>query len=323
MWIAVIIYRSKIRMDKNILYKYFEGNALPEEISKIRKWTEESDENKKEFYHERKLFDSIILLGKIHADTKERHIFLYNKVFQNIAKIAAIALLTIVITLFVQYESKNERPISLNTITVPVGQRVNLVLADGTSLWLNACSTFKYPSEFNDKTRDVILDGEAYFEVAHNKKVPFIVHTEKCNVKVLGTKFNVEAYSKNGSFETSLIQGSVNVTVNGDKKHPLLLVPGTKATLKKGKLVSSCIEDYDTYRWKDGLICFKNMSFRQIMNKLEKNYNVKIEINNKEALKYIGTGKFRQTDGLDYALNVLQKEIKFSYSKNNDVLYIN
>ena len=311
-------------MDKNLLYKYFEGETTPEEIRRIRMWTKESDENKKEFYQERKLFDSIILLGSQNVSKKDKFIFRHENILHNIIKAAAVILATILVSLFIQHETKDDEIISMNSITVPAGQRVNLVLSDGTNLWLNSCSTLKYPSKFNRNSRDVVLDGEGYFEVAHDKKIPFIVHTNKCDVQVSGTKFDVNAYRNKDVFETSLMQGSVKVSLKNDGSHSLLLSPGTKAIFENGTLVSKQIDNYDVYRWKEGLICFKNLSFKQIMNEFEKVYDLKIIVNNAEALNFKCTGKFRQADGLDYALKVLQKEVNFKYYRDdNDVLYIN
>lgn len=96
---------------------------------------------------------------------------------------------------------------------MPAGQRAELTLSDGTKVWLNAKTTFSFPDHFDDHQRNVILDGEAYFDVAHNEKSPFVIQTEKYNVKVLGTEFNVRAYKEDEiyAFETALINGSVEI----------------------------------------------------------------------------------------------------------------
>mgnify|MGYP000343867029 CR=1 FL=1 len=102
--------------------------------------------------------------------------------------------------------------------------------------------------------REVILDGEAYFEVAHNEKSPFVVRTHAMDVEVLGTKFNVEAYSAGRTFEASLMQGKVRVKSPANEKLAVVLLPQYKTTLKDGKLVVSKIDDYNVYRWKEGCI---------------------------------------------------------------------
>lgn len=313
-------------MDKETLYSFFEGKTTLEQEIRIRDWMEASEENSKEFFRERKIFDAIILLG--HQDEEDVVIqrpFYARIPFRELFKIAAVIALTLSVTLFVQYKNGNKERMAMNTVSVPAGQRVNLTLSDGTNLWLNACSTLKYPAVFTKEKREITLDGEAYFEVTHDKNKPFIVHTDKCNVEVLGTKFNVEAYSNKELFETSLMEGAVKVSLTGNAAHSLILTPNTRAYLKNGKLVSAKIDDFGVYRWKEGLICFKDLSFPDIMLKLEKYFDIKIVINNKQVHSYVCTGKFRQSDGIDYALRVLQKDVSFKYKRNenNDVIYIN
>ncbi len=211
-----------------------------------------------------------------------------------------------------------------NTISVPAGQRINMTLTDGTNVWLNARTSLTYPVKFSKKNRQVILDGEAYFEVAKDKTKPFIVQTNKYNVEVLGTKFDVNAYSETGEFETTLMSGSVRVASTSDPAQKLTLKPNNKVYLQDGELHVSVVDDFNPYRWKEGLICFKNESFTSIMKDFEKYYGLTIQVRNKEVLKYVYTGKFRQTDGIDYALRVLQKDIKFSYQRDdeNQIIYI-
>lgn len=136
----------------------------------------------------------------------------------------------------------------LQKLSVPAGQRINIELADGTVVWLNSRTSIQYPAVFNGKERKVSINGEAYFEVAHNRKQPFIVETPKGQVEVTGTKFYVEAYSDNNDFVTSLIEGSVNVTKD-DKL--ITLRPSQMAYLQDGNLRIKEIEDYYTGGAKD------------------------------------------------------------------------
>ena len=106
----------------------------------------------------------------------------------------------------------------MQTITVPAGQRINITLVDGTNVWLNARTSLSYPVKFGKNNRQVVLDGEAYFDVTKDKSKPFIVQTDNYNVEVLGTKFDVNAYSETGEFETTLMSGSVKVASASDSK---------------------------------------------------------------------------------------------------------
>lgn len=113
------------------------------------------------------------------------------------------------------------------------GQMANITLPDGSRVWLNSNTRIEYPQNFADKRRDVEIDGEAYFEVTHDAKKPFVVHTsEKEQIEVLGTRFYVEAYSGTKEFETALIEGSVRVKAGNSQ---LTLRPSYKAVLKGAK----------------------------------------------------------------------------------------
>ena len=172
----------------------------------------------------------------------------------------------------------------MQSIYVPTGQRVNITLSDGTNVWLNARTKIVYPAVFDKSVRQVAVDGEAYFDVAKDKKRPFIVETGKCNMEVLGTKFNVEGYSDKDDFEVTLMEGSVRVASRIGLGDTLMLKPDSKACLQKdGRLKVIPVDDYNPYRWKEGLICFRNESFLSIMNDLEKYFGVSIVVENKNV----------------------------------------
>lgn len=314
-------------MDKDILYRFFEGRATIEEMKLVKEWSEASEENNKLFRRERKLFNAMILVGHSKwLDIPMKEIRKKNNFIREFLKIASVVVITVGITaaLFSIGEDKDNVNIAMQTITVPAGQRVNLDLPDGSNVWLNAGTRMQYPVSFMKDKREVILDGEAYFEVAHNAECPFVVHTGALDVEVLGTKFNVEAYSKRKTFETSLIQGKVRVKSPENKNISVTLLPNQKTTLKDGKLVVSKIDDFNVYRWKEGLYCFKSKPFAEIMQDLERYYDLKIQLDKQSIARVALTGKFRISDGLDYALRVLQNDVAFTYKrdKENDVIYI-
>lgn len=310
-------------MNKELLYNFFQGKTSIQEEIQIRKWMEASPDNFKLFMEERKLFDAMILLvdeDKVRSYQKKK-LFLGNNWVKEIMKVAAIIAVTLLGTYIYNEFNPEEELLAMQKITVPAGQRINLELSDGTVVWLNSRSTIQYPASFSGKKRTIHLNGEAYFEVAHNAQKPFIVETTKGNVEVLGTKFNLEAYADNNTFVTSLMEGSVKVT-SGVKE--LLIKPDEMAVLEQGRLKAKPIEDYNVYRWKEGLICFKDETFFNIMSKFETCYGVTIKIENKKVINSRYTGKFRQSDGISYALRVLQKDVKFTFERNEDnqIIYI-
>lgn len=168
-----------------------------------------------------------------------------------------------------------------NTIRIPYGKRFDIVLSDGTHVFLNSGSSLKYPVKFlNGLNRIVHLTGEAYFEVAKDKEHPFIVNADDIEVKVLGTKFNVSYYSEDKSIETVLVEGSVELQdkekSSGD--HATLLEPGYMAAWNKVEKTMT-VENVDTRlytAWTQGKLVFRNTTFRKIRQALERKYNVTI-----------------------------------------------
>jgi transmembrane sensor len=295
-------------MNKDLLFKFFEGKSSLDEEKKIREWMEESNTNFNCFMKTRREYDIQILSGSnVIASNKKKLIPL-----QWIVGAAATIIILIIggIYLF-NIENNIEQ---YNTIIVPAGQRVNLILSDNTNLWLNANTEFRYPTEFSKKNRTVYLDGEAYFEVSKDENKPFIVKTSKGDVHVTGTSFNVEAYSKFDNFNTSLFEGGVEIYKEG--KRLVSLKPNEKGVLKNNKLQISTITDSDPYLWKDGLIAFKNKGIEEILLSLEKYFSVQIKINTSNLPKNTYTGKFRESDGIDYALGVLQENAHFTFVRN-------
>ena len=313
-------------MNKDILYKFFEGNASFEEEAAVKQWMEESAENRLAFLKERKLFDAMLLLGneEIIKNGKKRFSINLSSLRTELIKIAAVVAITLGGSYFYYQSSLEKELMAMQTITVPAGQRINITLVDGTNVWLNARTSLSYPVKFGKNNRQVVLDGEAYFDVTKDKSKPFIVQTDNYNVEVLGTQFDVNAYSETGEFETTLMSGSVKVASASDSTQKITLKPNNKVFLQDGKLHVTAVDDYNPYRWKEGLICFKNETFTSIMKDFEKYYGLTIQVKNKNVFKYVYTGKFRQTDGIDFALRVLQKDIKFTYQRDdeNQIIYI-
>lgn len=310
-------------MRKQILYKFFEGSTSFREEEQIRVWMEASLENERTFYKERKLYDSIILLSGNSRDNKNyertgRRALPLRKVMVEAAKIAAIVLIVLGFCYLKPTPEVISDPVAMQTITVPAGQRVNITLPDGTNVWLNSRSTFQYSTSFNKSERNVFLDGEAYLEVRKDTEKKFIVTTDKGDIEVLGTRFNVDSYADSDVFETSLLEGSLNVFAKADPTRILQLTSNTRATLVQGELQIERITDHDQFSWKEGLITFKDLTFSEIMKKFEKCYGTKIIIDNEKIRTHTYSGKFRQADGVDYALRVLQREIPVEYVKDEE-----
>lgn len=313
-------------MDKDILYRMFEGIASVDELKAIKHWTESSEENEKQLHKERKLFDAMLLTASAKdegsrtkaTDTRHR--------MPEWLKIAATVAVTVCITSLCFFWSRRPdvEQLAMHTISVPAGQRVHLQMPDGTSVWLNAGSRMHYPLSFMGKAREVTLDGEAYFEVQHDDRIPFIVHTKEMDIQVLGTTFNVEAYTDRNLFRTSLLEGEVKVSSPSEGKESITLAPNQKIALQEGHWIVSEIDDPQVFRWREGLYCFRQKRFADILKDLERYYDLQIRLEKSGIADVELTGKFRIADGWDYALQILQYDVSFTYvrSKEDNIIYI-
>lgn len=314
-------------MDKKILYKFFEGDATQQEKETVKQWLEASEEHHAELFKEREFFDAMILSGnkankQIYSPTKKKYPL--RKIYVEFGKIAAVIAVMVTIGFYFYNGKMKEIGLATHRIVVPAGQRANLQLPDGTNVWLNARSEISYPAYFTGAAREIQLEGEAYLEVHPNKKQPFIVKTKKYDIEVLGTTFNVESYSDSDDFSTALMEGSIKISRQNKPQENILLSAGQKVVDQNGVLTADQIDDYDIYRWREGLICFKETNFAELMQRFEKCFGIQIVIDNLTISKKVFSGKFRISDGIDKALRVLQKDGNYTFERNKDdtIIYI-
>lgn len=309
-------------MDLLSLYQFFAGSASDKQKEAIKRWAESSPDNYETLCREKKIFDAgILLVDKKELSCKEDKSLLY-KLANYAIKIAAVILLVVGTITVYKYQELVKNSRVLQTIHVPAGQRINIMLSDSTSVWLNSNTKFSYPSVFATNNRRVYLDGEAYFEVSANRNKPFYVHTSKGEVKVLGTHFNLEAYANSDIFKTSLFEGKVRVKV---KANNIYLKPDQMVCFhENGKIHLETIHDYDQFRWREGLICIKSVKFKDIMKTFTKYFGDSIVVQNKKLEHYKYTGKFRQSRGVINALRLLQKDALFTIEQDEEkqIIYI-
>ena len=307
-------------VDKDTLYLYFSGLLTPEEVSDVMAWATASEENMATLLRERKLFDAIQLADdKVFAPAPRRARRPVGRYIYRFAFVLAVlAALTLALRQFTDVFP--DRAVAMSCITVPAGERAQVTLPDGTSVWLNSGTTMRYPASFeHSRKREVTVDGQVYLDVAHDERHPFIVHTYLADVEVHGTVFDVNAKKQDRVFETSLFEGKVSVSLPHAEGKRIFLSPDKKLTLRDNKLWLSDIDDYDVYKWKEGLYCFRDKHFSDIIRDLQRYYGKEIVYQadprlEKDAL----TGKFRIKDGLDYALQILQTSLRFDYSRDQE-----
>lgn len=307
-------------MDKEILQRYVEGNVTPEEIITVVDWLDTDENNVREFMALHKLND-ISLLNQLESQidiSKKKKTISLRQIGYELAKIAAILIIFWGGTKLYETTTRKEEIITYQTLYVPAGQRAELLLPDSTRVWLNARSKLIYPVSFGKGMRQVELNGEAYFDVIHNEKQPFVVKTSLMDIQVLGTEFNVTAYSGSSDFEVSLLRGCIELS-SPNLSSGYRMKEKENIKLQDNKLISKNISDYDYFRWKEGLICFNNESVATIIEKLKLYYDIDIEVHNQKFMNSRYSGKFRTKDGIEQVLKVLQIEHKFTYTKNNDL----
>jgi ferric-dicitrate binding protein FerR (iron transport regulator) len=176
--------------------------------------------------------------------------------------------------------SEKAKQIVYNTISTPKGGQYQLELPDGSLVWLNASSSIYFPTSFIEKERRVEITGEAYFEVAKSADKPFIVSVNNSEVQVLGTHFNINAYSDEEEVRTTLLEGSVKFV---DGSNTSLLQPGQQSQLTKDRIVkvASNVDVNEVVSWKNGLFSFENAGIETIMRQLSRWYDVEIDYKGK------------------------------------------
>jgi transmembrane sensor len=230
-------------------------------------------------------------------------------------------------------------------------QRSLIILTDGTQITLNSESTLKYPAAFAGKTREVYLTGEAFFKVHKDHKHPFIIHTERMNVRVLGTEFNVRSYANDASTETTLIKGSIEITLNNRPADRILLKPKEKLILKNDNVKSlkadfkknsfTPIKEATQYTltsltyldnkgkaevvetsWLQNKLVAQNESFEELAQKMERAYGVNIYFT-KENVKKLRFTVLFEKENLVQALDALKLTEPFHYRIIKSKVYIN
>ncbi len=194
--------------------------------------------------------------------------------------------------------------ISLNTISTPKGGQYQVVLPDGSKVWLNAASSLSFPTLFTGNERRVVIKGEAYFEIAKNTAMPFIVSANTAEVKVYGTHFNIMAYENEDAIKTTLLEGSVKITSAGKSK---MLVPGEQAQVNKGGdlNLTSGVNLSEVVAWKNGYFEFKDTELEIIMRQIERWYNVEVSYVGKTPTEQF-TGKISRNVKASQILNMLE-----------------
>lgn len=220
---------------------------------------------------------------------------------------------------------KKEATIAMRTVTTQRGQQKQITFADGTTVTLNVASTLRFPKNFSDSKRVVYLKGEAYFNVAHDKSRPFIVHTANAKIQVLGTQFNVQAWKNDRETVVGVRSGKVAVIVSdssGTQPEHVFLTSGQATTVKKGKLgPKRNININKLAMWRNGGLYFSSTPFSEVVKQIERQFDVDIKVQQSGLKSVPFTGTFKHA-GLNEMLNVITTSMGIHYSYRDSVIIL-
>ena len=211
-----------------------------------------------------------------------------------------------------------EKVMAMNQVIIPYGQRSEITLADGTHIWLNSGSQLSYPTDFSGKTREVLLAGEAFFDVAHNPAKPFYVITRDIKIRVLGTSFNVSAYDEDVTAQTILVTGKINAGKNNLFTHTIELEPGERMVYEKNSenILKDKVDVVQYSSWINGYLIFENIPITEVLRKVQRYYNQNIAT--EEGLERITfSGKLDLKENIADVLSNISFASSVTISVNN------
>lgn len=208
----------------------------------------------------------------------------------------------------------------INTLTIPRGGEYQLILSDGTRIWMNAESTLRYPTSFVEEKREVFLEGEAFFEVAKDAKHPFIVHTSRHSVEVLGTSFNISAYPDYKVY-TTLAEGRIKVST---ARASVVLNPDQQAVIEPDNddILTRDVPAYLFTSWAKGNYEFRNTSLAEIVAQLSRWYNVDIYFKNESLKDKRFAGIIFRDEELNFAIEVIERVSNVHFIREGEAIYI-
>ena len=331
----------------SIILRYLQKTISIEEMKILMEWLNEKEENKVLFFQTKEVYELMYkdrypcieevqeskerLLNKIRKEeneSAEKNTLKKKQIQSSFAKYIAIAITSIGLTLGIEYFLTPKEKIIYSELNIESGPRKGfLTLADGTKVFLNASTKFRFPDKFGKISREVFLDGEAYFDVISNEKAPFIVHSSKQTIRVLGTRFNVMDYSEDDYAITSLVNGKIDLSTiseSGVSSEPIILQPNQQVFYNKSNELTtlSNIKIDLSRTWVNKIYHFKDEPLGQIASRLEKMYGIKISILNETLKNTEFTGTFKLDQELDEVLQIINFERLFSYEIVNEEVFI-
>ncbi|HBT86890.1 MAG TPA: FecR family protein [Porphyromonadaceae bacterium] len=312
-------------MDKHhirkLITRFFENDFPKESILKFQQWftlkedRTEKDEVLKELWElETAEADKLTLqaLGEMIQQIKKKNKIVYfSKYLLRIASILLLPIIGGLITFWVIQDSSNKSPVVITEIIehiVPDGEIKQLILPDGSEVWLNAGSILLYPHDFSGSVRSLFLSGEATFCVEKDPERPFVVKTQYMHVEAIGTTFNVKSYADVGTTTVTLEVGSIRVEVNGKSNFSGLIQPNEQLVYdhRRGETSKLQVDAKLASRWKEGYLVFKDAPFEEIIRTIERRFNMTIYY---DVRKYGGGSfnvRYSPYENAQQVLNILE-----------------
>jgi ferric-dicitrate binding protein FerR (iron transport regulator) len=309
-----------------------EKDCTNQELSALKKWLSDQETHADveswllEHWASSPGVDSTTLIETVFRQIKEyeeqhqpKAGFSIRRILKIYQKVAAFLLIPIIgFGILYWANNRSQSNGSMTETIAPRGQKSQIVLSDGTKVWLNSDTKIKYPGNFSKDQRDVYLDGEAFFEVSKNPHQPFVVHTSGVNVKVLGTKFNVKAYADERQIETSLFEGEINLLMNNSSSGSLVekeVKPGQSFIYSKTdhQLVANKFPQDEINGWKKNQLIFKDDTFSNLVRKVERWYDVKVVYDEKLFNDRRLTVELYEGERLDRLMNIISLALSVDY----------
>ncbi|MFR2068936.1 MAG: FecR family protein [Bacteroides nordii] len=316
----------------NIVEKYIRGSISEEEYNELQQQIQnDSDSSVGDMLNE--CWQKDLNIHVMPRAAKERTRRLINEKikkdmrrvwFKRASTIAASILIPILIisTVYFYKEMDHYKQIP-NIVSVNKGQRAGITLPDGTIVHLNSESKLTYTPDFNGKLREVVLEGEAFFEVTPNKEKPFIVKTSVFDVEVLGTSFNVSVYNDENIVETALMEGKVKLTMQGCPSKPVYLTPSQKFIYSRSDRQGtiSIMEGDTELAWKQGILAFNAEPLEEVFRKIERWYGVTMHYDKESLVNDNFTGQFKMIS-IQEMMNILRMHYNLKFKIENNDIYI-
>jgi transmembrane sensor len=315
---------------EDLLPGYFEGTLTETDRSKVERWKQLSADNLEIFIQTEKVWKSINLLKEMEQYSPQQALQHVNRkiqkrtnprwwfAWQKVAAILVVPLLIASVWLWVQPLNTTPAPIIWQTFSTPPGIKASFYLPDSTKVWMNSSSSITYPDQFTGDFRQVAIKGEIFFDVRKDLERPFIASMDKLHVKVMGTRFNVINYEKEDRMEVILESGRIELCSGTD-----LPELKTLSQMKPGELAVYSKKNHDIrirnvdagkyISWIDGKLIFKDDPMEEVIRKLNRWFNVNIEVKEQTLMEYVYTATF-QDESIDQILELLTMSAPIHYT---------